>query len=553
MKAPRRRSGAVAIVLIATAPVLMAQGPRPPGIFIPPGSGGPGPGNGPGGGPINVSNFDAFYPLEEIGGGPLIFDFGDAPDDAPLCGGGAGAFPTLPQSLNAAPGRDAPWHKPLPLFAAVNLGRAISYELSATQSLCDWQSQSCDRFGDDGPLVLCLDPQCLSGLTLGEASCGIGGFGSSFGPRPAPNAQGFWLLHTYRAENSAVETWVNVVTDADQSGSFGDDPAAWCLRDAEVSLILDNVQLHRTDPFPMSGVLHTLPNNRWGVNAFWTRFMVADERVTNAMASNWDGSGRVGGYGGGETEDWLVQSVENQYACRLPTSGFESEASLSISLDMGTLTCGAGVQVDVSSAGQSIGLLREFRTGPYRSTRPLGVHVSQLELAGASPMLGGAVNVRLLSDAPTFGVIEQIEAPAGVFDKGRMLLDARLEIELPGLGLTLTTGSRFVRLDAGAITAIPPINVPFHTPTSHGRTRLYDASTGQQVGWLCVNNFVMTDSVPAFCPGDADGDGKVDFADISAVITNWSSGGPVGDSSGDCAVDFIDISAALVHWGTSCR
>jgi len=58
--------------------------------------------------------------------------------------------------------------------------------------------------------------------------------------------------------------------------------------------------------------------------------------------------------------------------------------------------------------------------------------------------------------------------------------------------------------------------------------------------------------VLSFCEGDANGDRVVDFDDITAVLANWLSGGPIGDGNGDSAVDFDDITAVLANWLNAC-
>jgi len=60
---------------------------------------------------------------------------------------------------------------------------------------------------------------------------------------------------------------------------------------------------------------------------------------------------------------------------------------------------------------------------------------------------------------------------------------------------------------------------------------------------------------PPGCPGDADGSGIVDFADISAVLANWGQSGlpyRPGDADGSGTVDFADISTVLANWGSNC-
>jgi hypothetical protein len=51
---------------------------------------------------------------------------------------------------------------------------------------------------------------------------------------------------------------------------------------------------------------------------------------------------------------------------------------------------------------------------------------------------------------------------------------------------------------------------------------------------------------PSPRPGDANGDGIVNFSDITSVLTNWGATYPVngpGDSNHDAAVNFSDITA----------
>ncbi len=60
---------------------------------------------------------------------------------------------------------------------------------------------------------------------------------------------------------------------------------------------------------------------------------------------------------------------------------------------------------------------------------------------------------------------------------------------------------------------------------------------------------------PPPCPGDATGDGIVNFTDITAVLSNWGSAGPsplAGDADSDGVVNFQDITAVLSNWGALC-
>ena len=55
------------------------------------------------------------------------------------------------------------------------------------------------------------------------------------------------------------------------------------------------------------------------------------------------------------------------------------------------------------------------------------------------------------------------------------------------------------------------------------------------------------------CPGDVDGSGSVDLADLALLLANFgSSSGGAGDLDGDGDVDLADLATLLSAFGTSC-
>ena len=58
------------------------------------------------------------------------------------------------------------------------------------------------------------------------------------------------------------------------------------------------------------------------------------------------------------------------------------------------------------------------------------------------------------------------------------------------------------------------------------------------------------------CPGDADGDGVIDFVDLSLVLSNFGAVGAPGtipgDANGDGRVDFTDLSLVVSAYGERC-
>lgn len=64
-----------------------------------------------------------------------------------------------------------------------------------------------------------------------------------------------------------------------------------------------------------------------------------------------------------------------------------------------------------------------------------------------------------------------------------------------------------------------------------------------------------TFTVLGSCNGDADGNGVVNFADVTNVLANWGTASgclPQGDADASGVVDFNDITTVLANWGASC-
>lgn len=83
-------------------------------------------------------------------------------------------------------------------------------------------------------------------------------------------------------------------------------------------------------------------------------------------------------------------------------------------------------------------------------------------------------------------------------------------------------------------------------------------TTGQaDSGVLIGGNFTLTGGFWGRvrmdeCLGDADGNGVVNFADITSVLANWLDFGASGDANNDWFVDFQDITIVLANWGATC-
>ncbi len=79
---------------------------------------------------------------------------------------------------------------------------------------------------------------------------------------------------------------------------------------------------------------------------------------------------------------------------------------------------------------------------------------------------------------------------------------------------------------------------------------------GADSAWA-IAKWGCADSAPLPpCPGDANADGAVNFADITSVLTNWLAAYPnnasPGDANHDAVVNFADITAVLTNFGGAC-
>lgn len=63
---------------------------------------------------------------------------------------------------------------------------------------------------------------------------------------------------------------------------------------------------------------------------------------------------------------------------------------------------------------------------------------------------------------------------------------------------------------------------------------------------------VFAPNKPEPCPGDANGDGAVDLADLNLVLANFGSTTSDGDVNGDGVVDLADLNLVLANFGTTC-
>lgn len=101
---------------------------------------------------------------------------------------------------------------------------------------------------------------------------------------------------------------------------------------------------------------------------------------------------------------------------------------------------------------------------------------------------------------------------------------------------------------AGEAGATMAVAIPAGPPAAETHVISARSSTGARA-WATVAVHRLP---PPHCPGDADGDGSVTYADVTAVLAQWGTSGPLGDTDGDGVVSFGDITAVLANFGRAC-
>ncbi len=117
-------------------------------------------------------------------------------------------------------------------------------------------------------------------------------------------------------------------------------------------------------------------------------------------------------------------------------------------------------------------------------------------------------------------------------------------------GANLSDTARFLG------TATQSLAIVLVEPADEGA---YDCVVTALLGGLCSTTSdaaTLTVNPAADCPGDLNGDGEIDLADLSQLLANYgtTSGATPeqGDLNGDGAVDLSDLSALLAVYGTTC-
>ena len=206
-------------------------------------------------------------------------------------------------------------------------------------------------------------------------------------------------------------------------------------------------------------------------------------------------------------------------------------------------------------SGNSTGLYRQSidATGLSEGYHYLTVMVFRHRPAGTTPIFREVRKVVYIDRQPPAVELEQA---------GMVTDDDRPQFVINALDRTTKQVYAFLNLDPGTdpLSMLDPVNqvIPFDRFTF---TKLFDAPLVPGQNTITVvavedsgNTNVLTETVTlgSPCPADFTGDGNLNFFDISAFLTAFSSGDPAGDFNGDGQFNFFDVSAFLTAFNAGC-
>jgi hypothetical protein len=175
-------------------------------------------------------------------------------------------------------------------------------------------------------------------------------------------------------------------------------------------------------------------------------------------------------------------------AIPLPVPGpiaesFTSTAQVRVTLDVADPGCATGLDLTLTSTGLDPTVV-ERAPPPYANGQLIPTEITALELGAFSTDVGHVL-LHQRADQPSLGRVEEVVAtPGGQLVSGRSSFDVFIEVELPDLGMSFTTGDQPVHLEAMVTGQLPPFGVAYE-PVEPQPLPLFDPESGEQVGWLC--------------------------------------------------------------------
>ncbi len=88
-------------------------------------------------------------------------------------------------------------------------------------------------------------------------------------------------------------------------------------------------------------------------------------------------------------------------------------------------------------------------------------------------------------------------------------------------------------------------------PIAGSQPLVVNASVVGEVIFSGTTTMVATAPVPS-CPADMNGDGTINFVDVSAFVAAFASGDMSADFNGDGTINFVDVSAFVAAFSAGC-
>lgn len=230
----------------------------------------------------------------------------------------------------------------------------------------------------------------------------------------------------------------------------------------------------------------------------------------------------------------------------------------------GAMLIGAIMQVESSANAGTVSCTFELSTESFTWNRPMqtgSVDGSPDLCNGNAPMSTHtglpfcAMRVRV-SSSFSFALISSLEPAPIDFDPMAALYCPPFSPTNPALNLIGINDDGNIYPNPGiAIFSFDPGEEYILVITSFSNYQ------GRQFGAfdLTLDGFEFVDGcgcTVGSCEGDANGDGVVNFADITAVLANWlndySPNTGLGDANADLVVNFGDVTSVLSAWLTEC-
>jgi hypothetical protein len=201
-----------------------------------------------------------------------------------------------------------------------------------------------------------------------------------------------------------------------------------------------------------------------------------------------------------------------------PNSTFFGVSNLAVPLESGTLDVATATQ---TGAALGAATLNADGTWSFAVTVPVDVSVS-----------GSAIGQPFASVTP-----------------GALAFAGTIALEGSGVRVTSQASSQ----QAAPVPAGPPlVNVPFPLPTilPPGATAnlLMSGTFSEGTSTTDSSASIVAVGSPALRPGDLNGDGVVNGADLGILLAAWGGRGPA-DLNGDGTVNGADLGIQLANWG----